>query len=98
MPHGIGMQPLQRARPAQHAHALLLSVILGSAPCFSAHLSPAPEGAGKEVRTRACSGLEAAYLYATSPHMFAGVSEQAFGRLRAEVRPRAVAWYEPLEI
>lgn len=92
MPHGIVAPYLHCARPAQHACALLLSDILGCAPCLSAHLSPAPGGAGEEVRTRACSGLKAAYLYATSPHMFAGASEEAFDRVRAEVRPHAAAY------
>ena len=31
---------------------------------------------------RECSSLKAAYLYATTPHMFAGATEDAFARVR----------------
>ncbi|KAK9826515.1 hypothetical protein WJX81_008647 [Elliptochloris bilobata] len=41
---------------------------------------------GEEVHTRACASLEAAYLYATTPHMFAGASAAAFARVRDQVR------------
>lgn len=37
---------------------------------------------GREVRTRACARLAAAWLYATSPQMFRGPDAEAFGRLR----------------
>ena len=42
--------------------------------------------AGKPVSTRACGDISAAYLYATSPHMFSGATETAFNRVRDEVR------------
>ena len=41
---------------------------------------------GKPARTRACPRLDAAWLYATSPHMFEGGEFVAFERLRRQVR------------
>jgi len=41
---------------------------------------------GARVAARACGGLGAAYLYATTPHMFAGASADAFARVRDQVR------------
>ena len=38
------------------------------------------------IAVRACGDLDAAYLYATSPHMFAGETEVAFNRLRDRVK------------
>ena len=37
---------------------------------------------GRPVRTRSCPALTDAWLYATTPQMFAGADERAFGRLR----------------
>ena len=42
--------------------------------------------AGKPVRTRACTALADAMLNATTPDMFVGDDEAAFGRLRGAVR------------
>ncbi|BDA44688.1 Histidinol-phosphatase [Coccomyxa sp. Obi] len=41
---------------------------------------------GKPVRTRSCSDISVAYLYATTPHMFSGANETAFNRVRDNVR------------
>eukprot|EP00897_Mesotaenium_endlicherianum_P002893 jgi/Mesen1/2631/ME000166S01757 len=41
---------------------------------------------GKPAKTRGCSSLANAYLYSTSPHLFSGATEDAFTRLRQEVR------------
>lgn len=38
--------------------------------------------AGAPVETRQCGSIGAAYLYATTPHMFAGASLAAFHRVR----------------
>ena len=38
------------------------------------------------MQTRQCGGISAAYLYATSPHMFSGGTETAFARVRDQVR------------
>jgi inositol-phosphate phosphatase/L-galactose 1-phosphate phosphatase/histidinol-phosphatase len=37
---------------------------------------------GRPVRVRACDALDRAWLYATSPRMFAGIDADAFERLR----------------
>lgn len=43
--------------------------------------------AGQAVSTRAaCTDLRAAYLYATSPHMFQGDTEKAFNAVRDRVQ------------
>ncbi len=39
-------------------------------------------GNGTESHARACAGLDQAWLYATSPHMFLGADALAFERLR----------------
>ena len=49
--------------------------------------SQAPEAlrlccAGEPIEARRCGAIGAAYLYATSPHMFAGASAAAFARVR----------------
>ena len=44
---------------------------------------------GDEVKVRACGGLDQAWLYATSPHMFEDADFPAFERLRKQAR-RAV--------
>lgn len=44
---------------------------------------------GKEIRTRACAELQDAWLYATTPDMFAGHDAHAFERLSDLVRRRA---------
>lgn len=36
--------------------------------------------------TRKCGSVGAAYLYASSPHMFAGATETAFARVRDAAR------------
>ena len=41
---------------------------------------------GNLITTRECKEVSAAYLYATTPHMFEGASEDAFNRLRNSVR------------
>lgn len=41
---------------------------------------------GKEISTRSCDKLSLAYLYTTSPHLFIGEAEEAFTRLRKEVK------------
>ncbi len=41
---------------------------------------------GRPIRTRPCHDIKAAYMYATTPHMFSGASEQAFNRVRDAVR------------
>lgn len=41
---------------------------------------------GQEVSTRTCTDLSQAYLYTTSPHLFAGTSEDAFIRVRKKVK------------
>jgi histidinol phosphatase-like enzyme (inositol monophosphatase family) len=41
---------------------------------------------GKPVATRACSALEDATLYATSPDMFGGADAEAFARVRSAVK------------
>ncbi|KAL4459043.1 hypothetical protein ABPG75_013908 [Micractinium tetrahymenae] len=41
---------------------------------------------GAPISTRACSSIGDAYLYATTPHMFAGETEVAFNRVRDAVR------------
>ena len=41
---------------------------------------------GAPISTRPCSEVAAAYLYATTPHMFSGDSESAFNRLRDSVK------------
>jgi hypothetical protein len=38
--------------------------------------------AGEPVQARRCGAIDAAYLYATTPHMFAGASAAAFARVR----------------
>jgi fructose-1,6-bisphosphatase/inositol monophosphatase family enzyme len=45
---------------------------------------------GARVAARTCGGLGAAYLYATTPHMFAGASADAFARVRDQVREGGV--------
>lgn len=42
--------------------------------------------AGKAIETRKCGNISAAYLYATSPHMFQGMTESAFGCVRDAAR------------
>lgn len=37
---------------------------------------------GAPISTRACGSIGDAYLYATTPHMFAGETEVAFNRVR----------------
>ncbi|GIL46393.1 hypothetical protein Vafri_3390 [Volvox africanus] len=41
---------------------------------------------GQTLRTRPCTEVKLAYLYATTPHMFSGDNEVAFNRLRDQVR------------
>ncbi|GIL71648.1 hypothetical protein Vretifemale_2164 [Volvox reticuliferus] len=41
---------------------------------------------GQTLRTRPCTDVKLAYLYATTPHMFSGDNETAFNRLRDQVR------------
>lgn len=41
---------------------------------------------GESIRTRKCTEVSSAYLYATTPHMFEGRTEIAFNALRDEVR------------
>eukprot|EP00873_Tetraselmis_striata_P011403 jgi/Tetstr1/431667/TSEL_021196.t1 len=41
---------------------------------------------GAEISSRKCENIGSAYLYCTTPHMFAGESEQAFNRVRDKVR------------
>ncbi|KAI7844648.1 hypothetical protein COHA_001738 [Chlorella ohadii] len=41
---------------------------------------------GQPIATRACPSVGDAYLYATTPHMFAGQTEAAFNRVRDAVR------------
>ncbi|KAI9180587.1 hypothetical protein LWI28_006255 [Acer negundo] len=41
---------------------------------------------GQEVSTRTCTKLSQAYLYTTSPHLFSGVAEEAFVRVRNKVK------------
>ncbi|KAF5448861.1 hypothetical protein F2P56_029358 [Juglans regia] len=41
---------------------------------------------GQEVSTRSCAKLSQAYLYTTSPHLFSGDAEEAFGRVRNKVK------------
>ncbi|MEO5335808.1 MAG: histidinol-phosphatase [Magnetospirillum sp. WYHS-4] len=41
---------------------------------------------GREVRVRACADLARGWLYATTPHMFAGAEAEAFDRLRGRVK------------
>ncbi|XP_074275423.1 bifunctional phosphatase IMPL2, chloroplastic [Silene latifolia] len=41
---------------------------------------------GQEVSTRSCAALSQAYLYTTSPHLFAGAAEDAFIRVRNKVK------------
>ncbi|XP_075672765.1 bifunctional phosphatase IMPL2, chloroplastic [Castanea sativa] len=41
---------------------------------------------GQEVSTRSCPKLSQAYLYTTSPHLFSGEAEEAFARVRNEVK------------
>ncbi|XP_024522591.1 bifunctional phosphatase IMPL2, chloroplastic isoform X2 [Selaginella moellendorffii] len=40
----------------------------------------------REISTRSCHSLSSAYLYTTSPHLFDKLSEQAFARVREEVK------------
>lgn len=39
---------------------------------------------GEAIHVRECEDLTEAYLYATSPHMFEGDTESAFGRVREQ--------------
>ncbi|CAI9786378.1 unnamed protein product [Fraxinus pennsylvanica] len=41
---------------------------------------------GQEISTRSCPQLSKAYLYTTSPHLFAGDAEVAFARVRSKVK------------
>ncbi|KAF5727197.1 putative myo inositol monophosphatase [Tripterygium wilfordii] len=41
---------------------------------------------GEDVSTRSCAKLSQAYLYTTSPHLFSGEAEEAFGRVRSKVK------------
>lgn len=41
---------------------------------------------GKHINTRKCSDISLAYLYATTPHMFSGATEEGFNRVRDKVR------------
>lgn len=41
---------------------------------------------GQQVSTRSCADLSKAYLYTTSPHLFAGAAEDAFIRVRNKVK------------
>jgi inositol-phosphate phosphatase/L-galactose 1-phosphate phosphatase/histidinol-phosphatase len=41
---------------------------------------------GAAIATRACPAIASAYLYATTPHMFQGATEEAFVRVRDAVR------------
>jgi inositol-phosphate phosphatase/L-galactose 1-phosphate phosphatase/histidinol-phosphatase len=41
---------------------------------------------GRPVRARTCAGLAEAWLYASSPHMFAGPDVVAFERLRRRIK------------
>ena len=39
------------------------------------------------MQTRQCGSITAAYMYATSPHMFTGPAEAAFSRVCSVVSP-----------
>ncbi|WIA15857.1 hypothetical protein OEZ85_012611 [Tetradesmus obliquus] len=41
---------------------------------------------GRPISARACGDISNAYMYSTTPHMFAGATEQAFHRVRDAVR------------
>uniref|UniRef100_A0A0D6R426 histidinol-phosphatase n=1 Tax=Araucaria cunninghamii TaxID=56994 RepID=A0A0D6R426_ARACU len=41
---------------------------------------------GKEISTRLCKSLSKAYMYTTSPHLFKGEAEEAYGRVRNKVK------------
>ncbi|KAJ4880081.1 myo-inositol monophosphatase like 2 [Raphanus sativus] len=41
---------------------------------------------GENISTRSCPKLSQAYLYTTSPHLFAGEAEKAFARVRDKVK------------
>ncbi|KAL8096925.1 hypothetical protein AgCh_030129 [Apium graveolens] len=41
---------------------------------------------GQEVSTRKCAKLSQAYMYTTSPHLFSGDAEVAFGQVRSKVK------------
>ncbi|KAF6260129.1 hypothetical protein COO60DRAFT_923288 [Scenedesmus sp. NREL 46B-D3] len=41
---------------------------------------------GRPIRVRGCGDIANAYMYSTTPHMFAGQTEQAFHRVRDAVR------------
>lgn len=41
---------------------------------------------GKPITTRPCTDISLAYLYATTPHMFSGATEEGFNRVRDKVR------------
>lgn len=41
---------------------------------------------GQEISTRLCNSLAKAYMYTTSPHLFSGVAEEAFIRVRNKVK------------
>ncbi|KAI9128046.1 hypothetical protein K1719_001039 [Acacia pycnantha] len=41
---------------------------------------------GQQVSTRTCDTLSQAYMYTTSPHLFSGDAEEAFTRVRSQVK------------
>lgn len=41
---------------------------------------------GQEISTRSCNSLGKAYMYTTSPHLFSGLAEEAFIRVRNKVK------------
>lgn len=41
---------------------------------------------GQEISTRSCNSLAKAYMYTTSPHLFSGLAEEAFIRVRNKVK------------
>ncbi|KAH9319900.1 hypothetical protein KI387_021669, partial [Taxus chinensis] len=41
---------------------------------------------GQEISTRSCNSLATTYMYTTSPHLFSGEAEEAFGRVRNKVK------------
>lgn len=47
---------------------------------------------GQPIATRACPSVGDAYLYATTPHMFAGETEAAFNRVRDAGALLRLAW------
>lgn len=87
-------------RPLQHLSAARPAVLPGcnaNAPVLARLPAPQERWLGVEGRqstlngapigTRACGNIGDAYLYATTPHMFAGETEAAFNRVRDAGEP-----------